>query len=181
MGSHPHPLGGALLAFCIRPALRTDRQTRCFQSGLRAVPVSYPPLRKQPGNEPAPRWPGLAQLNKYKVIPLDHGPSERTEVPRVFEKEKHVRTVFLQFVDEATHEAVKQPDLQDWAKRWIRKWVKNLEVPTLPEKAGEDADVFLDQQVKDMADYRPELFTLRDGKVFKVFPATTNAMSAATQ
>ena len=64
---------------------------------------------------------------------------------------------------------MEQSELQSWAKRSILKCIKNLEVPTLPEKLGESANVFLEQHMQDLVEQRPQLFQLRNGKVFKIF------------
>ncbi|KAL8430436.1 hypothetical protein Efla_005226 [Eimeria flavescens] len=74
------------------------------------------------------------------------------------------------FVQEATQAAAKQPQLEDWTRRLLIKWVGGLQINTLPEKAGEDADVFLDAHRRDLPKTWPDLFKEQKGKTYKAFP-----------
>lgn len=76
-----------------------------------------------------------------------------------------------QFLDDGLHEVIKLPDMQDWKQRFIRKNLGSLELATLPEKAGGDADVFLKEEVKRLPARKPNLFEHKKGKVYKKFAA----------
>lgn len=82
-----------------------------------------------------------------------------------------VSAALFQFVEEATRAAMNHPDVEDWAKRYISKWVKSLGIQNLPERAGDDANVFLEKHVQELPQRWPQLFHAVKNKVYKIFPA----------